>query len=100
MTVQRFLQSGEAEMFKGGVHAAVGILAIVCGVYNAAAWTMRRERHLGVNAIVYTGLALWEVSHVRRHGQRASKDKSPQHPAAAAVVREEERLRAAAAAVA
>jgi hypothetical protein len=70
MTVDRFLQTGEAETIKGGVHAAVGVLALVCGVYNAAAWVRRGERHLGVNAVFYAGLAIWEACHVRHHGRQ------------------------------
>src|SRR3982751_6221043 len=67
MTADRFLHPGESEMLKGAVHAAVCGLACVCGVYNAAAWLTRRERHLGVNAVLYAGLAAWEASHVRHH---------------------------------
>jgi hypothetical protein len=67
MTVDRFLRPGEAEVVKGAVHGAVCGLALVCGIYNAAAWVARRERHLGVNAILYTGLAIWEAVHVRHH---------------------------------
>ena len=73
MTVNRFLRPGEGEMVKGSVHAAVCGLALICGVYNAAAWLTRRERHLGVNAVLYAGLALWEASHVRHHSQRSLK---------------------------
>ena len=70
MTVERFLKPGEGEMLKGAVHAAVCGLALVCGVYNAAAWLTRRERHLGVNAVMYSALAIWEAVHVRHHTQR------------------------------
>jgi hypothetical protein len=76
MTVGRFLKPGEAEMLKGSVHAAACGLALVCGVYNAAAWLTRRERHLGVNAVLYAGLAIWEATHVRRHCQRGLKERS------------------------
>jgi hypothetical protein len=67
MSPRDFVKPGEAELLKGGVHAAVCGLALVCGVYNAAAWVTRRERHLGVNAILYTGLVIWEACHVRHH---------------------------------
>jgi hypothetical protein len=76
MTADRFLRPGEAEALKGAVHAAVCGLAVVCGIYNAAAWLTRRERHLGVNAVLYAGLAIWEVMHVRHHGQRHSDERS------------------------
>jgi hypothetical protein len=76
MTARRFLNSGEAELLKGSVHAAVCGLALVCGVYNAAAWVTRRERHLGVNAILYAGLAIWEAAHVNHHSHRGVQDRS------------------------
>jgi hypothetical protein len=91
MTVHRFLQNGEAEMFKGAIHAAVGVLAMVCGAYNIAAWTTRRERHLGLNAILYTGIALWEVGHVRHHGQCAAAARGQ----SGAIIQEGERTQAA-----
>jgi hypothetical protein len=37
------------------------------GLYNAAAWLMRREQHLAVNAVVYAALSAWEQKHVARH---------------------------------
>src|SRR5437588_12189041 len=74
MTVDRFLKPGEGEMLKGAVHAAVGGLALVCGIYNAAAWITRRERHLGVNAVMYSALAIWEAVHVRHDTQRGSRE--------------------------
>ena len=76
MTVRRFLKPGEAELLKGSVHAAVCGLAVVCGVYNAAAWLTRREKHLGVNAVLYAGLAFWEAVHVRHHSQRGLKERT------------------------
>ena len=76
MTVDRFLKPGEGEMLKGAVHAAVCGLALVCGVYNAAAWLTRRERHLGVNAVLYSGLAMWEMVHVRHHTQRGLSERA------------------------
>jgi len=76
MTAERFLQPGEGEMLKGAVHAAVCGLALVCGVYNAAAWLTRRERHLGVNAVLYAGLAVWEAAHVRHHARRGIDERT------------------------
>lgn len=75
MTVKAFLKPGEAEMLKGSAHAAVCGLALVCGVYNAAAWVTRRERHLGVNTILYTGLVIWEACHVTHHGRQSLKQR-------------------------
>jgi len=76
MTVDRFLKPGEGEMLKGAVHAAVCGLALVCGVYNAAAWITRRERHLGVNAVMYSALAIWEAAHVSHHTRRGLNERT------------------------
>ena len=83
MTAERLLRAGEAETLKGAVHGVVCGLAVVCGVYNAAAWLTRRERHLGVNAILYTGLAIWEAAHVRHHVPRLNQQSMPTPPPAA-----------------
>jgi hypothetical protein len=76
MTPEKFLHPGEGEILKGAVHAAVCGLALVCGVYNAAAWLTRRERHLGVNAVLYAGLAVWEAAHVRHHSRHRAIDRT------------------------
>jgi hypothetical protein len=61
------LQCGECEPLKAGVHAtALGLFAVM-GLYNAAAWLMRREGHLGVNAVLYSVLTLWEQHHLTHH---------------------------------
>ena len=39
----------------------------MCALYNLAAWTARRQRHLAVNTGLYTALAAWEWVHVRHH---------------------------------
>jgi hypothetical protein len=41
--------------------------AVVCALYNLAAWTVRRQRHLAINTGLYAGLAAWEWIHVRHH---------------------------------
>lgn len=61
------LRTGEAEGVKLGVHAALGVLAAVCTVYNSAAWLYRREPHLAVNAVAYGLLTALEVAQVERH---------------------------------
>src|SRR5262245_35792929 len=61
------LQCGNCEPLKAGVHAAALGLCAVMGLYNAAAWLSRRQRHLAVNAVVYTALTLWEQRHVAHH---------------------------------
>jgi len=37
------------------------------GLYNAAAWLARRDRHLAVNTVLYAALILWEQHHVAHH---------------------------------
>jgi len=46
--------------------AALGIAAL-CGAYNAAAWLVRREQHLAVNAVLYAALIAFEHRHVVHH---------------------------------
>jgi hypothetical protein len=45
---------------KAGVHATTLGLAVVMGVYNAAAWVRRREQHLAVDTVLYAALTEWE----------------------------------------
>jgi hypothetical protein len=68
--VRTFCTSGEREVLKGAVHGAGGVLAALMAAYNIAAWCYRRERHLGVNAIVYTVATLWEVKQTSHHFER------------------------------
>lgn len=41
--------------------------AAVCGAYNIAAWLVRRQKHLAVNALLYSAAVIWEIGHVRHH---------------------------------
>ena len=61
------LQPGSCEPLKASVHATALGLFVVMGLYNAAAWLMRREQHLALNAVVYAALSAWEQKHVARH---------------------------------
>lgn len=61
------LYVGQCEPLKAVVHGVLMGTAALCGLYNAAAWLRRREHHLGVNALVYTGAAVWEYVHVQQH---------------------------------
>src|SRR5437667_3860870 len=61
------LQCGSCEPLKLGVHGAALGLAVVMGLYNAAAWLSRREQHLAVNAVLYAMLTVWEQQHVAHH---------------------------------
>lgn len=63
----RILKCGTCEPLKLGVHAGAFGLAVVMGLYNAAAWLSRREPHLAINAVLYAALTAWETEHVRHH---------------------------------
>ena len=65
--VQKFCTSGESEALKGAVHALGGVLAATMAAYNIAAWCYRRERHLAVNAIVYSLAIIWEAKQTAHH---------------------------------
>jgi hypothetical protein len=65
--VKRLVQPGFCEELKLGVHAAALTLAAVMGAYNAVAWLVRRERHLGVNTVIYAALIVWEQQLVAHH---------------------------------
>jgi hypothetical protein len=62
-----FLEPGSCEALKASVHAAAFGLAIVMGVYNAAAWLRRRETHLAINTVLYAALTAWEQKNVAHH---------------------------------
>src|SRR5688572_26665510 len=74
VTVETFCTSGQAERFKGSVHAAAGTIVGAMAVYNAVAWCYRRERHLGWNAIIYGLGFAWEAYQTSRHFTK------PTHP--------------------
>jgi hypothetical protein len=61
------LKKGSCEPFKAVVHgASLGLFAIM-GMYNAAAWVNRRERHLALNAVIYALGVAWERRLVAHH---------------------------------
>lgn len=61
------LKQGSCEPFKAVVHgASLGLFAIM-GMYNAAAWINRRERHLALNTVIYALGVAWERRLVARH---------------------------------
>ena len=62
-----FCASGNHEGVKCAVHAAAGVLVGVCAVYNITASCFRRDRHLRVNAIVYTLAVAWELKQTLHH---------------------------------
>jgi hypothetical protein len=61
------LCSGRCEVLKASIHGVVLGTAAVCALYNFAAWTVRRQRHLAINTGLYTALAVWEWIHVQHH---------------------------------
>ena len=71
------LECGSCEPLKLGVHAAALALATVMGVYNAAAWLARRDRHLAVNTLLYTALVIWEQHHVTHHHALLARHSGP-----------------------
>jgi len=72
--VRAFCKSGESEAVKGAVHAAGGILAALMAAYNVAAWCYRRERHLGINAVVYSLAIAWEIKQTVHHLERCERE--------------------------
>jgi len=65
--LRAFCASGSHEQVKCGVHGALGVLVALCASYNATAWWFRRDRHLRVNAILYTLALAWEAKQTRHH---------------------------------
>ena len=61
------LKCGSCEVLKASVHGTALGLAVVMGVYNAAAWLRRREQHLAINTVLYAALTAWERKHVAHH---------------------------------
>jgi len=61
------LNHGSCEPLKAVVHGLSLGLAAVMGAYNIAAWLQRRERHLAINAALYTLAILWEQRLVTHH---------------------------------
>lgn len=65
------LRPGQHEPLKAAIHGALGVLAILCVGYNAAAWWMRREPHLLVNTCLYGSIVALEIMQIRRHCTRS-----------------------------
>jgi hypothetical protein len=85
----KVLECGECEELKLGVHGLALGIAAVCGVYNAAAWLSRRERHLAVNAVLYAALIAFEQRHVAHHIAEIRRPRPVPVPAPAAPAGEE-----------
>jgi hypothetical protein len=61
------LCTGRCEGLKASIHGVVLGTAAVCALYNLSAWTVRKQRHLAINTVLYSALAAWEWVHVRHH---------------------------------
>jgi len=68
--VQALCTSGNHEGLKCGVHGAAVALAALMAAYNIAACCFRRDRHLRVNAVVYTLAVGWELKQTLHHLNR------------------------------
>src|SRR3981081_4589296 len=84
----KVLKCGNCEPLKLGVHGLALGLAVVSGLYNAAAWLTRREQHLAVNTVLYAALIAFEQQHVAHHIAELRRLKTPLAPAVAASVEE------------
>ena len=80
MVVRTFCTSGESEALKGAVHALGGVVAGTMAAYNIAAWCYRRERHLGINAVVYTMAVMWELKQTAHHLELCISDPTSEAP--------------------
>lgn len=65
--VRAFCAKGNHEAVKCAVHAAAGVLVVACAAYNITASRFRRDRHLRVNAIIYSLAAAWEFKQTLHH---------------------------------
>ena len=73
--VRTFCTSGEREGVKGGVHGAACLIASAMAAYNIVAWCLRRETHLGINAVVYSLAVGFEVKQTMHHLQHLRQAK-------------------------
>ena len=65
--VQRLCTTGNHEMLKCGVHGAAGVIAGMMAAYNIAACCFRKDRHLRLNALVYSLAVAYEVKQTMHH---------------------------------
>lgn len=82
----KVLKCGNCEELKLGVHAMALGLAALCGIYNAAAWLSRRERHLAVNTVMYAALIAFEQQHVSHHMAELRRPESAPDATAAGAI--------------
>ena len=65
--VSDMLNVGRCEPLKAAVHGVVLATVALCAAYNTAAWIKRRQRHLAINAVVYSAAVWWERTHIMQH---------------------------------
>jgi hypothetical protein len=65
--VRTLCTTGNHEALKCTVHGASGIIAGLMAAYNIAACCFRRDRHLRVNAFVYSLLVAYELKQTLHH---------------------------------
>ena len=65
--VQALCTTGNHELLKCSVHGAAGVIAAMMAAYNIAACCFRRDRHLRVNALVYSLAVGYEVKQTLHH---------------------------------
>ena len=82
----KVLKCGNCEELKLGVHALALGVAAVCGVYNAAAWLSRRERHLAFNTLMYAALIAVEPQHVSHHIAELRRPQAVPEPSTSATL--------------
>ena len=82
--VRAFCSSGNHEAVKCAVHAAAGLLVGACAAYNITASCFRRDRHLRVNALVYTLAVVWEFKQTVHHLNATGSCSPPPEISAAA----------------
>jgi hypothetical protein len=75
-TVLNMLNNGECEPAKAAVHAVLMATVALCAAYNTAAWVKRRQKHLAVNAVLYTAAVWWERCHIVHHVRSCSRTSS------------------------
>ncbi len=68
-----FCASGNHEIVKCAVHAASGVLVGACAAYNITASFYRPDRHLRINAVVYSLAVVFELKQTLHHLEAASR---------------------------
>ncbi len=65
--VRRFCASGNNEGVKCAVHAAAGFIVAPVPPTTSRPRVYRRDRHLRINAVVYTLAVAWELKQTLHH---------------------------------